>query len=109
MLDRETGRSRGFGFVTFETAEEAQAAIDGMNEQYLDGRQIRVNFANARGGGSGLRFFTTRCVDSIPTLYAGSGQPPAPRQHFANTGYNRACIYIFWHCKNLTGDRLYSG
>ncbi|KAG2153634.1 putative heterogeneous nuclear ribonucleoprotein G [Suillus bovinus] len=55
MKDRETGRSRGFGFVTFAGGEEAQAAIDGMNEQELDGRRLRVNLANARpsGGGGG--------------------------------------------------------
>ncbi|EJT97372.1 RNA-binding domain-containing protein [Dacryopinax primogenitus] len=55
MKDRESGRSRGFGFVTFGTSQEAQAAIDGLNEQDLDGRRIRVNLANARPpqGGSG--------------------------------------------------------
>ncbi|KAG2140299.1 hypothetical protein BD769DRAFT_145622 [Suillus cothurnatus] len=55
MKDRETGRSRGFGFVTFNGNEDAQAAIDGMNEQELDGRRLRVNLANARpsGGGGG--------------------------------------------------------
>ncbi|KAG1870450.1 hypothetical protein C8R48DRAFT_631056 [Suillus tomentosus] len=55
MKDRETGRSRGFGFVTFNGNEEAEAAIQGMNEQELDGRRLRVNLANARpsGGGGG--------------------------------------------------------
>ena len=51
LKDRETGRSRGFGFITFESAEEAEAAIQGMNEQDLDGRQIRVNLANERPAG----------------------------------------------------------
>lgn len=55
MKDRETGRSRGFGFVTLSTQDQAQAAIDALNEQELDGRRIRVNLANAKpsGGGGG--------------------------------------------------------
>jgi len=53
MRDRDTGRSRGFGFVTFSNGSEASTAIAGLNEQELDGRRIRVNLANARGGGGG--------------------------------------------------------
>ncbi|KXS09901.1 hypothetical protein M427DRAFT_63262 [Gonapodya prolifera JEL478] len=61
MKERETGRSRGFGFVTFSNNDEATAAIDGANEKDLDGRNIRVNLANERpaggsgGGGGGFR------------------------------------------------------
>uniref|UniRef100_A0A803LDQ8 RRM domain-containing protein n=2 Tax=Chenopodium quinoa TaxID=63459 RepID=A0A803LDQ8_CHEQI len=40
ISDRETGRSRGFGFVTFDTKEALDAAIQGMNGSELDGRQI---------------------------------------------------------------------
>ncbi|KAF8588688.1 RNA-binding domain-containing protein [Ramaria rubella] len=55
MRDRDTGRSRGFGFVTYGSSSEAEAAIAGLHEQELDGRRIKVNLANARpsGGGSG--------------------------------------------------------
>ncbi|KAI9093116.1 hypothetical protein DFS34DRAFT_631648 [Phlyctochytrium arcticum] len=57
LTDRETGRSRGFGFVTFEGEDQANAAIDGMNDQELDGRTIRVNLANERpAGGNGGGF-----------------------------------------------------
>jgi RNA recognition motif-containing protein len=51
MKDRETGRSRGFGFVTYGSQQEADAAIAGLNEQELDGRRIRVNMANSRPAG----------------------------------------------------------
>ncbi|XP_047174987.1 small RNA binding protein 1-like isoform X2 [Vigna umbellata] len=51
--DRETGRSRGFGFVTFATEQAMRDAIDGMNGQNLDGRNITVNAAQSRGRGGG--------------------------------------------------------
>ncbi|XP_061363572.1 small RNA binding protein 1-like isoform X4 [Gastrolobium bilobum] len=54
--DRETGRSRGFGFVTFASEQAMRDAIDGMNGQNLDGRNITVNEAQSRGGGGGGGF-----------------------------------------------------
>jgi RNA recognition motif-containing protein len=48
--DRETGRSRGFGFVEMPNATEAQAAIDGLHGTSLGGRPLTVNEAHAREG-----------------------------------------------------------
>lgn len=55
MMDRETGRSKGFGFVEMATAEVAQAAISSLHGMSVDGRSIVVNLARPReaGGGSG--------------------------------------------------------
>jgi len=63
MMDRETGRSKGFGFVEMGSDAEAQAAVNGMNGQPLEGRAIVVNEARPReerpggfgGGGGGSR------------------------------------------------------
>lgn len=55
ITDRETGRSKGFGFVEMGTEQEAQAGIKAMNGKELDGRVIKVNEArprNDRGGPS---------------------------------------------------------
>ena len=55
MMDRMSGRPRGFGFVTMSTEEEAQKAIEAMNGASLDGRNLTVNIARPReeGGGGG--------------------------------------------------------
>jgi RNA recognition motif-containing protein len=63
MMDRDTGRSKGFGFVEMGSDAEAQAAINGMNGQSLEGRNVVVNEARPReerpggygGGGGGSR------------------------------------------------------
>ena len=60
MMDRMTGRARGFGFVTMGSAEEAQKAIEAMNGKEMDGRALTVNVARPReerapGGGGGGR------------------------------------------------------
>lgn len=65
VTDRETGRSRGYGFVEMATEQEAQAAIEALNETEHDGRAIKVSEANppksrgprgGGGGGGGRRF-----------------------------------------------------
>jgi RNA recognition motif-containing protein len=57
IQDRDTGRSKGFGFVEMDTEAEAQAAIQGLNDQEYDGRRLTVNEAKPReprsGGGGG--------------------------------------------------------
>ena len=60
MLDKMTGRSRGFAFVEFATPEEAQKAIAALNGAQLDGRALTVNVARPKeerppGGGGGGR------------------------------------------------------
>ena len=55
ITDRDTGRSRGFGFVTFTNGDDAMKAISEMDGTELDGRNIKVNEAQEkpRGGGGG--------------------------------------------------------
>ena len=61
MVDRMSGRPRGFGFITMSSAEEAQKAIEALNGASLDGRNLTVNIAKPReersggGGGGGRR------------------------------------------------------
>lgn len=62
ITDRETGRSRGFGFVTFTEPDHAKAAMEEMDGKSLDGRAVRVNIAEEKrprsgggGGGGGFR------------------------------------------------------
>ena len=53
VTDRDTGRSRGFGFVEMSSASEADKAISTLNGRELHGRQINVSEARAREGGGG--------------------------------------------------------
>lgn len=61
MMDKMSGRPRGFAFVTMSSPEEAQKAIEAMNGKSVDGRALTVNVARPRedrppGGGGGRRF-----------------------------------------------------
>src|SRR5213595_3703001 len=63
MMDRATGRPRGFAFITMSSPEEAQKAIAAMNGATLDGRNLTVNEAKPReerpaGGGGGRREYS---------------------------------------------------
>jgi cold-inducible RNA-binding protein len=67
MMDRATGRPRGFGFITMATPEEAQKAMDALNGKDMDGRALTVNEAKPREegrsggqGGGGRREFSRR-------------------------------------------------
>jgi hypothetical protein len=86
MTDRETGRSRGFGFVEMLTTEETDKAIASLNGTSLDGRMIRVDKATPRGAGGprparppgGPRPYGDRPAGggfSAPRFGAGGGAP----------------------------------
>ena len=53
MMDRDTGRSKGFGFVEMGSDQEAQAAIQALNGQDCNGRNLTVNEARPKEGGGG--------------------------------------------------------
>lgn len=71
VKDRDTGRSRGFGFIEMATEEEANAAIEGLNGKSLDGRELKIAEARPRkprtqggGGSGGGRYNNNRRSDS---------------------------------------------
>lgn len=82
IKDRDSGQSRGFGFVEFATDEQAQAAIDGMNDQEISGRKVRVSIAKERaprsdggghrggdrGGNNDRGFDGSRSGDNFPRM-----------------------------------------
>ena len=64
IIDRETGRSKGFGFVEMDDDDEGRAAVEALNEALFNGRPLRVNEARPRseggGGGGQGRFRSSR-------------------------------------------------
>ncbi len=54
MMDRDSGRSKGFGFVEMGTSDEAQAAINGLNGMSVGGRSIVVNLSRPKEAGSSM-------------------------------------------------------
>jgi RNA recognition motif-containing protein len=55
IMDRDTGRSKGFGFVEMKTEQEAKAAIEGLNGKEVNGRALTVNEAKPKTEGGGGR------------------------------------------------------
>ncbi|MBQ0132327.1 MAG: RNA-binding protein [Comamonas sp.] len=82
MMERDTGRSKGFGFVEMHSESEANAAIQGMNGQPLGGRSLVVNLARPmeprppRTGGYGAGNFDNgrSAASNNPSGYAGRGE-----------------------------------
>ena len=72
MMDRMTGRSRGFAFVTYSTPEEAQKAIEAMSGAQLDGRALTVNVARPK--------------EERPAGGGGGGRDRGPRREFGGGG-----------------------
>ncbi len=82
MMDRTTGRPRGFGFITMSSPEEAEKAIQAMNGAQVDGRALTVNIARPRedrppGGGGG----------------GGGGGSRGPRREYGGGGGGRPNRY----------------
>jgi cold-inducible RNA-binding protein len=71
ITDRDTGKSRGFGFVEMESASEAQAAINALNEKEMHGRSLTVNQARPREERSGG--FDSRGSNRNPRSGSGGG------------------------------------
>ena len=75
MMDRETGRSKGFAFVEMQNAEDAQAAVQAMSNYQIENRTLRVNIAQPKtdrpfksgggfGGGYNRRSYWSKLIDS---------------------------------------------
>ncbi|KAI8953786.1 hypothetical protein F4801DRAFT_576108 [Xylaria longipes] len=94
VKDRDTGRSRGFGFVRYTTEADADRAIANMNGVEFDGRAIRVDKAsdagpkNSQGRGSGSPYSGRGAYTQQPQTYPTYGMPNAPAM-YTPTPYGR--------------------
>ncbi|KAK8089661.1 cold response protein 2 [Apiospora hydei] len=93
VKDRDTGRSRGFGFVRYSQDADAQKAIAAMNNVEFDGRTIRVDRASdtgPRGGGAGRGGFGGRGgYGAAPMPYGGQPAYGMPQQAMYAPAYGR--------------------
>ncbi|XP_031124285.1 glycine-rich RNA-binding protein-like [Ipomoea triloba] len=106
VLESKTGRSRGFGFVTFKDEQPMSDAIEGMNGQSLDGRNITVNEAQSRGsGGRGGCFRGGRCEGGGDGGYSrrdggyGGGGYGRRDGGYGSDGYSRGDLDFMFNCK----------
>ncbi|CAD5335490.1 unnamed protein product [Arabidopsis thaliana] len=97
ILDRETGRSRGFGFVTFTSSEAASSAIQALDGRDLHGRVVKVNYANDRtsGGGAGGGYGSSGGFGSSGNTYGegSSASAGAVGDYNGSSGYGSANTY----------------
>jgi len=90
ITDRETGRSRGFGFVEMETPEALQQAIAGLHERNVQGRNLTVNEARERVPGAGARPSGGGFRPAAPPrTFAGGGPEQDNRPRFSKGGGGR--------------------
>ncbi|KAK7265865.1 hypothetical protein RJT34_33489 [Clitoria ternatea] len=91
IMDRETGRSRGFGFITYSSVEEASSAIQALDGQDLHGRRIRVNYASDRprgfGGGFGGSYGNAPYGAAGAGYGGGGGYGGNPAGGYGGGGY----------------------
>ncbi|XP_078256091.1 uncharacterized protein LOC144593847 [Rhinoraja longicauda] len=103
IKDRESGGSRGFGFITFDNPEDAKDALQAMNGKTIDGHQIRVGQAEKKsggsrsgygrsGGGGGSSYGNRRSGrgnywDSERSSYGGGGRYEQPQRDSYSSGY----------------------
>ncbi|MED6130603.1 hypothetical protein PIB30_002195 [Stylosanthes scabra] len=96
IVDRDSGRSRGFGFITYSSVEEASSAIQALDGQDLHGRRVKVNFASERprgfqGGGFGGSFNNAPYGAGAGSGYQGGyGNSPYGASSGGGGGYGGA-------------------